>query len=131
MGAELAVHNEQSAAKSLAAFQDTAVAELELEIGAWVIFGRAVLNNADGDKQLVSATIYAAEFPAIPGDPFPPGVRIDHVRLTADGKTEHCLAAQATLKLRIRKRISLACATFDGGASFGSLIAFKVDDIAP
>ena len=134
MGAELAVHNEQPAPdvpKHLSQFSDVDVAFFDLEIGAWVIFGRAVVANMDCDKQYVAAKIFAANIPAAPGDPFPPSVMIDHVRIYADAGAEHCLTAQATLKSRQRKRISLACASFMGYATFGSLIAFKVDDITP
>jgi hypothetical protein len=134
MGAELAVHNEQpapDAPKWLSQFSDVEVAFFDLDVGAWVIFGRAVVANMDGDKQYVAAKIFAANIPAAPGAPFPPGVIIDHVRLYVDGDTEHCLTAQVTLKSRQRKRISLACASFKGYARFGSLIAFKVDDITP
>jgi hypothetical protein len=132
MGAELAVHNEQSLQIGLHNFADFPVTLFELDVGAWVIFGRAIVYNGDGDGQWVSAKIITTDMPASPGAPGPPPtVTIDHVRLYADADTRHCLAAQATLKLRDRKVVSLMCNTFKGEATFGSLIAIKVDDITP
>jgi hypothetical protein len=130
MGAELAVHNVQSLPKGLLQFTDYAVAGFKLEAGAWVIFGRAVVTNGDGDAQWVSSKIMVFDDPPDPDLPNPAPVTIDHVRLYADGGTSHCLTAQATLKARQRKLISFTCATFKGEATFGSLIAFKVDDIS-
>jgi len=58
-------------------------------------------------------------------------VIIDNVNIFAPRYTRHCLAAQATLKSRRAETVVLACNTFSGTAEFGSLIAFKVDDVTP
>ena len=100
-------------------FADVVVAKLELEAGAWVIIGRAVVHNGDGDHQHVTARIVHDA-----------NVIIDNVNVYADGHKEHCLAAQATLKSRRPETVVLACNTFNGNAKFDSLIAFKVDDVA-
>jgi hypothetical protein len=121
MGAELAVHATQTGGPvGLSGFADVVVAKLELEIGAWVIIGRAVLFNADGDHQAVTARIIHDA-----------NVIIDDVSVYAQGGNRQCLAVQATLKSRRPETVVLACNTFSGNVEFGSLIAFKVDDVSP
>ena len=121
MGAELAVHAEQPAGEvNLSHFVDVIVATLELELGVWVIIGRAVVFNKDGDSQSVTARIVHDG-----------NVIIDNVSIYADEISKHCLAVQATLKSRRPETVVLACNTFDGIVHSGSLIAFKVDDVEP
>ena len=121
MGAELAVHDKQPAGwVDLFGFADVVVAKLELEAGVWVIIGRAVVLNGDGDPQFVTARIVHDA-----------NVIIDNVSVYAHGVTRHCLVVQATLKSRRPETVVLACNTFKGTAEFGSLIAFKVDDVVP
>ena len=121
MGAEVAVHAHQAAGTlHLSHFADVILAKLELEVGSWVIIGRAVLYNSDGDPQYLTARLIHDA-----------NVVIDNVSLYSKRETRHCLAVQATLKSRRRETVVLACNTYDGNAEFGSLIAFKVDDVIP
>jgi hypothetical protein len=121
MGAELAVHAKQPAGQiGLSHFADVIVAKLELELGVWVIIGRAAVLNGDHDPQFVTARIVHDA-----------NVIIDNISLWSHGSTRHCLAVQGTLKSRRPETVVLACNTFSGYVESGSLIAFKVDDAVP
>jgi hypothetical protein len=126
MGAELAVHAEQPQQwptggwVELHGFADVIVTKLELEMGVWVIVGRVVIKNTDGDNQMVTAKIVHDA-----------NVIIDHVTIWAPSATQHCMAVQATLKSRRPETVVLMCNTFSGHVFSGSLIAFKVDNAVP
>jgi hypothetical protein len=120
MGAEIAIHQENQAQVNLANFTDVYVAGVILEAGAWVIIGRATVFNEDGDRQNVTARLVRDA-----------NVIIDNVSIYAPEGETHCLAVQATLKLRRPETVTLMCNTFKGFAECGSLIAFKVDDAVP
>src|SRR5436853_6713455 len=89
MGAQLAVHGtQQQGYIDLKHFADVIVVKLELDkLGHWVIFGRVLIDNFDGDSQAISARIVHDA-----------NVVIDRIEIYADGKTRNCLAVQATLK---------------------------------
>src|SRR5262249_12181211 len=119
MGAELAIRGQQSGIASLHNFAEVIVVKLELEKGSWVIFGRVLVDNFDSDQQDITARIIHDA-----------NVIIDGINIYADGKTRHCLAVQATLRSNRAETVVLVCSTYKGIAEYGSLIAFKVDDIA-
>jgi hypothetical protein len=121
MGAQLAVHGKQQGVINLHHFTDMIVVKLELEkLGHWVIFGRVLIDNFDGDSQTIAAKIIHDA-----------NVIIDEIDIFADGKTRNCLAVQATLKSNRPETVVLACSTYNGIAEFGSLIAFNVDNLMP
>jgi len=118
MGAELAIRGQQSGIAPLNNFADVIVVKLELEKGSWVIFGRALVDNFDSDPQDIAARIIHDA-----------NVIIDGIGIHADGGTRHCLAVQATLRSNRAETVVLLCSTYKGIAEYGSLIAFKVDDV--
>ena len=101
-------------------FADVIVVKLELEKGSWVIFGRALVDNFDSDNQTIAARIIHDA-----------NVIIDEIDIFAGEKTRHCLAVQATLRSNRAETVVLVCSTYKGIAEYGSLIAFKVDDVTP
>jgi len=104
MGAELAIRGQQSGIASLHNFAEV---------------GRVLVDNFDSDQQDITARIIHDA-----------NVIIDGINIYADGKTRHCLAVQATLRSNRAETVVLVCSTYKGIAEYGSLIAFKVDDIA-
>jgi hypothetical protein len=121
MGAGLAFHATQPALLNLNHFADVIAVKLELEKGGpWVIIGRAIVHNHDGDYQAVTAKLVHDA-----------NVVIDNVKIWAPGKTRYCVALQTTLKSTRPETIELVCNTFDGDVEFGSLIAFNVDKVVP
>src|SRR5262249_12383097 len=118
MGAELAIRGQQSGIAQLRNFADVIVVKLELEKGCWVIFGRVLVDNFDSDQQTIAARIIHDA-----------NVIIDGIEIYADEKTRACLAVQATLRSTRAETVVLVCSTYKGIAEYGSLIAFKVDDV--
>jgi hypothetical protein len=102
-------------------FANEILVKIELEQGNWVIIGRVVIRNGDGDRQKVVAEIIYDE-----------DVVLDHVDMYNPGHWEGYLATvQGTLNVREKTIVALAANTYDGDASFGSLIAMPVNDIKP
>jgi hypothetical protein len=98
MGAQVAVHGKQPPGFiNLQHFAQEIVVKLELkplrEVTRWVIFGRVLVDNFDGDSQDVTARIVHDA-----------NVVIDYINIYADGKTRNCLAVQATLETPMTTR---------------------------
>jgi hypothetical protein len=105
----------------LANFNDVTVLRLELTRGLWVIMGRVVMGNDDGDGQNASARLTTADG----------SIELDRadLRLDKGGEgSEAAVSLQATLSTA-KQIVDIRCATFKGHARQASLIAFTVDQI--
>jgi len=119
MGAELAIQASNQSTFSLHHFADTVMVKMELTRGGkWVMMGRATMWNFDGDVQGATAKIIHDT-----------NVVIDQVQMWLAGGGRTCIYLQSCFVAKEREVIALECNTYKGEASFGSLIAFRVDDI--
>src|SRR5439155_20394736 len=118
MGAEVAVSVKSNAVTSLNNFNDTLIVKMQLKPGKWVILGRALLQNHDGDLQTVMARILHNA-----------NVEVDRVDIWATAYWRGCVYLQGTLTSERDETIELSCSTYKGIAQSGSLIAFGVDNV--
>ncbi|CAN7757879.1 hypothetical protein LJR296_006853 [Cupriavidus necator] len=119
MGAKLAVTTSNPGTAWLHNFADTIVAKIELVGGGkWVIMGRMILGNGDGDYQGATAKLVHDA-----------NVVLDHAEIQLKGGIRTCMYLQSCLIVKEREVITLECNTYKGEASCASLIAFNVDDI--
>ncbi len=114
-------------ATPLTNFHDTPLVRLTLGYGDWVVLGRVVFRNADGDPQDATAQLVATTAAGAVG------VTLDDIRVRVpDGGGMQCVELQATYEARNRtSRVEMNCATYKGTASDGSLIAMQVDEVVP
>jgi len=96
-------------------FHDTVVLSFHLTPGDWVLIGRVVLNNFDGDDQKASAQISSA------------GKPIDRADVTISGRGSQVISLQGVMRADVNQPVKLLAATFKGGAAEGSLIAIPID----
>lgn len=119
MGADLAVTASNTSTVWLHNFADTIIVKIELARGGkWVIMGRALLGNGDGDYQGATAKLVHDA-----------NVVIDQANIWLNGGNRTCMYLQGCLVAKEREVITLECNTYKGEASWGSLIAFRVDDV--
>lgn len=83
-----------------------------------MIMGRAIVRNWDGDVQGATAKIVHDT-----------NVVIDEVSAFLLGGENACFLLQACFVAKEREVIALECNTYNGEASFCSLIAIKVDAV--
>lgn len=119
MGAEIAVTTANPGTTFLNNFNSTIIAKMKLTEGNWVILGRVVLGNGDGDYQSGTAQILHDA-----------NVVIDQALLWLLGGERVCISLQGTLSARGDETITLNCNTYKGEASSAALLAFKVDQIS-
>ena len=102
----------------LAGFVDTEIVKIRIGQGHWVILGRVMIHQTDGDFQWIRAKILHDQ-----------NVVLDQIGYQVRPGWNGCLALQATLLSKERQSITLECHTYSGFAYSGSLVAFSVDSI--
>jgi hypothetical protein len=103
-------------------FEMTKVVSLDLTNSPFLIIGKVVLDNADGDPQNAHVQLRRQD-----GEDF---VTMDEtvVRLFDAGKPNRVAASvQVGVDLQIPTVVELACGTHDGNASQAQLAAIKLD----
>lgn len=104
-------------------FGNEIVAKMELEPSKgeetqWLILGRVVLTNADGDRQDATARLVHDTNQVL-----------DEVRLYIDYLDSHCVYLQAGLRATERETVTLECNTYNGAAGRASLVAIEAAGI--
>jgi hypothetical protein len=128
----IAFHSQRGGIVSLHNFADTQILQLEVrDAGKYVVFGKVVITNGDGDNQNASARLTT----------FNGATEIDRadVRIGAHGHADSlAISLQATLTLPspqgappANNIIDMRCATFSGSAREAALFAILVDDLNP
>ena len=121
MGAEQAIVSTSPGTGGLQGFADQVVAKIHLaKHKKWLLLGRVVVLNEDGDRQPVTAKLVHDAT-----------IVVDQSRQVIPFLEQHCIHLQTPFELQEGKSnvITLECNTFDGSFTFGSLIALQVDDI--
>jgi hypothetical protein len=95
---------------------DVAVLRLALTEGIYVVVGRVVIRNFDGDGQEASARITVRDGSVIS----------DRVVVRIGGGEAQTLALQGTLKVNNGDIVDIRCSTFAGAAGHSSLSAIEV-----
>jgi hypothetical protein len=119
----LAVTTAASPLVQLRNFQDTVVARVRLQRGRYVVFGKVVLSNLDGDTQSARVQLAARDGGIILKEN---SVLLEH--LPAGNSQSILILGTATVEDGA-DIVDLRCATFDGEASQTSLVAIAVDDL--
>ena len=99
-------------------FNDEIVVKVELREGTWILMGRVIIENRDGDSQWTTAKLVHDA-----------NVVLDEVRAYTPGGAPSPLYLQAGLTGEGNQTVTLECNTYAGGALYGSVIAFNVDRI--
>ena len=117
-----AIFKTQPYAMSLHNFNEVSVLKIVLDYGTWVVFGRAVIGNYDGDPQNAHAKLRA----------FGAGDIIDYidVRISDDACAES-VKLQGIFKAEKGQQVEMVCETYKGNVHDGSLIAIQVDSAHP
>src|SRR5262245_23295580 len=103
-------------------YLDEVVVKIELSQGDWIVWGRVVLFNKDGDDQPFTAQLC--------GDVGVSDVGvIDDVGYRIEGEGAETLSLQGGVSLRRTETVTLQCNTYRGSALQGSIVAVKVDAI--
>jgi hypothetical protein len=107
-------------------FNDTVIVRLEkLREGKYVVFGRVVIHNSDGDNQNASAAVTTLDG----------ATQLDRadVRIAGGGGAiDQAVSLQATYTLPspgTDSTVDIRCATYNGAAVEASLFAILVDGI--
>ena len=101
-------------------FNEVSVLKLNIRGRMWVVLGKAVIHNRDGDAQ--NASLHLREVGAPPGIP-----EIDSTSVRIPEKTAYSLTVQGTAVMFTRPEVELVCATYKGYVTEASLIAIEVD----
>ncbi len=108
-------------------YDDAVVLRLELpeeKLGVWVLIGRVVLDNADGDKQGASARLTTRDGAVV----------LDRVDTYIPFNTPTPVPLQAFIRtedLEGERIVDLRASTYNGGATDGRLFALLVEDVTP
>ena len=119
MGAELAVV--ATGAAQLQNFNDEVVAKIHLtKHRDWILMASVDVLNADSDRQWATVKLVHDV-----------NIVITEVKGYIDFIDDWCVYLQAAFRLEEEGEavITLECNTYNGAASYGSLIALRVDDI--
>lgn len=120
---EIAVFEANPGDMALTNFNDTVGLRITLSRGNWVVFGRAVILNYDGEDQAANAQLRSLDGSNIMD-------RVDvRVPSLGDGCAE-TLPLQGVLTVEKVDIVDITCATYKGRARQFSLIAMKVDVLA-
>lgn len=125
MSVVMAFSDANKAGRSLGKFKMERLVDLTLTNSQYLIFGKVVLGNADGDPQNASAQLRRGD-----GESF---VTLDEtsVRLpSADDPNRTEVSVQAAVdfgSVHAPVSVELACATFQGHASQAQLAAIHLD----
>jgi hypothetical protein len=120
MGAERAVTavTPGTQAVPLSGFNDVILATIKLvDKGHWILTGRVLLFNVDGDSQFASAKLVHD------------GNMVDVLSTRIRSFDRACVYVQAGVVDNGGGTVTLECNTFDGDAVSGSIVAIKVDHI--
>ena len=104
-------------------FQDTVVARVTLQRGRYVVFGKVVLSNLDGDTQSARVQLAARDGGIILKEN---SVLLEHL---PNGNSQSILILGTATVEDSADIVDLRCATFDGEARQISLVAIAVDDL--
>jgi len=104
-------------------FQDTVVARVTLQRGRYVVFGKVVLSNLDGDTQSARVQLAARDGGIILKEN---SVLLEHL---PNGNSQSILILGTATVEDSAYIVDLRCATFDGEARQTSLVAIAVDDL--
>src|SRR6266536_5610474 len=118
MATEIAFVNSNPDIISLGHNADQAVLRLAIGPGTYLVFGRVVVGNGDGDQQIAGARLTSKD-----------GVNpMDAVQVRIPGGTAQTLCLQGTLIVAPGSTdiVDIRCGTFRGSAGQSSLFAIDV-----
>jgi hypothetical protein len=121
----IAFTNSNVGVVTLANFNDVVAVRLRVrDEGKYVIFGRVVISNWDGDAQNASARLTT----------FDGATELDRADVRVDGSGLQSISLQGTLTLpspNSNAIVDIRCSTFKGGALESTLFAILVDGLSP
>jgi hypothetical protein len=108
-------------------FNDDVVVRLALpaeKLGVWMLIGRVVISNGDGDQQLGSARLTTNDGATVLD-------LVDDLYLPFNTPTPVSLQGFLRPGEAGEPIVDLRCSTYNGVANWGKLFALLVDDVRP
>jgi hypothetical protein len=122
MLAGIAFVNSNEGGPPLNNFNDVVVLRLQVKPGTYVVFGRVVILNQDGDPQNASARVTSKDGSNL----------IDKVEVRIPGRTTRSsVSLQGTVRVDQTDLVDIRCSTFNGQATNSSLFAIEVSQLNP
>ncbi|GAA3113702.1 hypothetical protein GCM10010520_67210 [Rhizobium viscosum] len=115
------VHAADSTPYTLGHFRETPILSIQLATGSWMLIGRVLVANTDGDPQLATAAFKVRSALTFP----------DRLDRTINANSLFTFPLMGVLDLPSDDTVDLVAATFEGEAVHCSIMAVPVDELDP